>query len=89
MLRLLVSGLSEGRVRLRVGVMREFLAGITDVKGDTFSLARATWRNNPQRIGVEYYDKVVPRVVHSKGATNLRREIFDNTRSFVNEIKSL
>ncbi len=88
MLRLLVSELSEGKVRLKIGVMREFLAGVTDVRGDTFSLARATWRNNSQLIGVEYTDKIIPHVMRTAEAANLRREIFTNVRGFASKIKS-
>ena len=82
MMRYLAAELSNGKVRLRVGVMREFLTGVTDVRGDSFSLARATWRNNPSMIGVEYPQKTVPRVVRTGEAVKLRQQILDQTREF-------
>ncbi len=82
-----VSELSNGKVRLRFGVMREFLAGITDVKGDTFSLARPAWRNQPELIGVYYSDNTIPHVLSTQEAISLREQIRSSAKQFAAKIK--
>ncbi len=87
MIRKAISQLSNGRINVRFGVMREFLARVTDVKGDTFSLARPTWRNKQSLIGVEYLDGTTPQVIRSSAALNLRRQIRSSATLFAEKIK--
>lgn len=80
-----ISDLSESKIRVRYGVMRELLAGKADVSGAKFCLARTAWRDNENLIGV-HYEEGKPYRAKSTEAVDLRRQLTANVRKFVEEL---
>lgn len=83
MVKHLISDLSNGRVRVRFGVMRELFTGIADVSGAKFSGARTTWRDNATLIGVDHKE-AVPWRINSPEALILRRQVSSSIDKFIN-----
>ncbi len=76
------SDLSHGKMRVHFGVMRELFSGIADVSGAKYCIARTTWRDNEDIIGIKY-DGLHPYALASEEARRLRRQIATNIDAFV------
>ena len=82
MLREIIAKLSNGRVRVSFGVMREATMGHADVSGATFSFARFAWHNNPDLIGIKYRSPTNPYPLRTPASRELRSNIARNIKSF-------
>jgi len=88
MVRKAISEISNNKIRTVVGVMREFFTGFADLKGDDFSIAQTTWHHNSRQIGIEY-EGLIPKVVRSKEALNIRKIIIENVLLFASQVRLL
>lgn len=80
-LREAIAKLSNGRVRVSIGVMREATVGHADVSGAIFSLAQFKWHNNPDLIGVQYRSPTDGYTLRTPASRELRSYIARNVKS--------
>jgi hypothetical protein len=81
------SELSNGKIQVKLGVMREFMLGGADIRGDIFSAARTVWHHNPNSIGIKYSSEGFPQPMRTEESLLLRRKIFDQAKRFASNLK--
>lgn len=83
----MIDTLSQGKIDVRVGVMREFITNVADIHGDRFSVARSQWHHKSEKIGISYSPDLTPSPVRSIEAYQLRKQVIESIKNFARGMK--